>query len=277
MDKTLLKKWLKAGYMEQTTVCLTEKGIQQGAIISPCLMLLTLSGLEKAAKAGLNRSDKVNVISYADDFVITGNSKEVLENHVKPNVEAFLKQRGLKLSREKTKITHIKQGFDFLGFNVRKYQETLLIKPAKKNIKSFLAEIRGTIKLNPTAKTESLINLLNPKIRGWANYYSNVVSKKVFSYVDNNIYKAIFNWSKRRHPNKGLPWVKKKYFRSQDLRNWIFFAKISDKQKCRIIDLFEASRVKIRRQIKIKPKATPFDPEFLNYLRNRKRGIKCLR
>lgn len=277
MEKTLLKKWLKAGYMDQTKFCLTEKGTPQGAIISPCLTLLTLTGLEKAAKAGLKRSDKVNVIVYADDFVITGNSKEILENHVKPNVEAFLKQRGLKLSKEKTRITHITQGFDFLGFNVRKYQETLLIKPAKKNIKNFLAEIRSTIKSNLTAKTESLIYLLNPKIRGWVNYYSNVVSKKAFSYVDNCIYTAIFNWCKRRHPNKGLRWIKKKYFRSQDSHNWIFFAKRSDKRHNSNIDLFEASRVKIKRHIKIKAKATPFDPGFIKYLIDRKMGIKCVR
>lgn len=277
MDKLLLKKWLKAGYMEQTKFCLTEKGTIQGAIISPCLTLLTLSGLEKAAKAGLKQADKVNVIAYTDDFVITGSSKEILENYVKPNVESFLKQRGLKLSKEKTKITHIEQGFDFLGFNVRKYQETLLIKPSKKNIKNFLDDIRRTIKSNPTAKTESLIYLLNPKIRGWVNYYSNVASKKVFTYIDNNIYKAIINWIKRRHPNKGFPWMKKKYFRSQGLRNWIFHAKTNNKQQCHIVDLFAASLVKIKRHIKIKAKTTPFDYEFLNYLRNRKKGVKCTR
>ena len=105
-------------------------------VISPCLTVNTLSGLEAFVKDGLERTDKVNVVIYADDFVITGSSKELLENHIKPRVAAFLKQRGLELSEEKTKITHIDQGFDFLGFNVRKYNSKLLIKPSKKNIKN---------------------------------------------------------------------------------------------------------------------------------------------
>lgn len=104
-----------------------------------------------------------------------------------------------------------------------------------------------------------------------------MVSKKAFSYVDHCICIAIFNWCKRRHPNKGLRWIKKKYFRSQDSRNWIFFAKRSDKRNNSNIDLFEASRVKIKRHIKIKAKATPYDPEFIEYLIDRKMGIKCVR
>lgn len=270
MEKSLLSKWLKSGYMEKGTLIQTEEGIQQGSVISPCITLITLSGLESTAMADFKRTDKVHVITYADDFVITGNSKELLENHVKPKVEAFLRQRGLELSEEKTKIVHIEQGFDFLGHNVRKYNGKLLIKPSKKNIKNFLQEIRGNIKTKPSINTEYLINLLNPKIRGWANYFRHAVSSKVFSYVDDQIYKALFSWAKRRHPNKGIRWVVGKYYRSEGLRNWIFFAKVSrEGDKRKFIDLFKASQVKIKRHIKIKANATPFDPDFLDYFANR--------
>ena len=277
MDKSLLRKWLKAGHMEKGTLIQTNQGTQQGSVISPCYTVITLSGLESAVKVGLKRTDKVHVVAYADDFVITGSSKELLENHVKPKVEAFLLQRGLELSEEKTKIVHINEGFDFLGHNVRKYNGKLLIKPAKKNIKNFLREIRSTIKTKPSIKTEDLISLLNPKIRGWANYFSHVVSSKVFSYVDHQIYKALSSWTKRRHPNKGARWVVNKYYRSEGIKNWIFSAKIGSKDgKPKFIDLFKASQVKITRHVKIKSDATPFDPNFLDYFVKRaSRKIKC--
>jgi RNA-directed DNA polymerase len=217
MDKKLLRKWLKAGYVEKGVMFQTQSGVQQGSVNSPCITVITLSGLEAAVRAGLKSSDKVNVVVYADDFVITGSSKELLENHIKPKVADFLKERGLELSEEKTKITHIDQGFDFLGHNVRKYNGKLLIKPSKKNVKCFLKEIRRTIKTNSSVKTETLIYLLNPKIRGWANYFRHVVSSKVFSYVDDQIFRALFNWAKRRHPNKGIRWVEDKYYRSDRL------------------------------------------------------------
>ncbi len=275
MDKNLLKKWLKSGYMEKGTLIQTREGLEQGSVISPCITVITLSGLEPAAKAGLKTTDKIHVIAYADDFVITGNSKELLEKHVKPRVDAFLRQRGLELSEEKTKIIHIDQGFDFLGHNVRKYNGKLLIKPAKKSVKNFLQAIRRHIKTKPSIKTEDLISLLNPKIKGWTNYFRHVVSSKVFSYIDYQIYRALISWAKRRHPNKGIRWVVNKYYRSEGLRNWIFSAKTAPKEgKLKFIDLFNASQAKITRHVKIKANATPFDPNFLDYLARRANGIK---
>jgi RNA-directed DNA polymerase len=174
MDKPLLTKWLRAGYIEGKTLHPTFHGVPQGGVISPCILVLALSGLEETVKSVTSLKDKVNVISYADDFVITGASREVLETKVTPAVVAFLKERGLELSPQKTKITHIDEGFDFLGFNVRKYKGKLLIKPSKKNVKFFLGEIRKFIKSNATVATEVLITQLNPKIRGWANYFCHV-------------------------------------------------------------------------------------------------------
>jgi RNA-directed DNA polymerase len=208
---------------------------------------------------------------YADDFIITGASKEVLEQKVKPVVTAFLRERSLELSPEKTHITHIEDGFDFLGFNVRKYKGKLLIKPSKKSTKAFLDNIREFIKANKTAKTENLLRQLNPKIRGWANSRHYAVSKKTFSYVDKCIFQALQQWIKRRHPNKNATWLKKKYFRSQGLRNWIFFARSHDRKgNVILLDLFKAAAVPIKRHVKIKGEANPYDPAFKDYFERRK-------
>jgi RNA-directed DNA polymerase len=272
MDKALLTKWLQAGYIEEKTLHPTFDGVPQGSVISPCILVLALSGLEEALKSVVSRrNDKVHVISYADDFVITGSSKEVLENKVMPIVVSFLKERGLELSETKTKITHIDDGFDFLGFNVRKYKGKLLIKPAKKNVKSFLDTIRKLIKSNATVVTEALISQLNPKIRGWANYYRHVVAKETFAHVDTAIFEAILRWVKRRHPNKSFKWMRKKYFRTQGLRNWIFSTPIvNEKGKSTFLDLFSIVRVPIHRHVKIRAEATPYDPQFTEYFLRRK-------
>ena len=218
------------------------------------------------------RKDKVNLSIYADDFIITGSSKEVLETKVKPLVESFLQERGLELSQEKTKITHIDDGFDFLGVNVRKYKGKCIIKPSKKSVKNFLADIRESIRSNPVAKTENLIHLLNPKIRGWANHFQHSCAKETFRYVDSNIYAALWRWACRRHPGKGNIWIQRRYFRSQGLRNWIFFTKTKkDDNTIVYMDLFEASSVAIKRHIKIKAEATPYDSRFTEYFSKRER------
>ncbi len=145
MDKRILQKWLKAGYLEKSILYATQSGTPQGGIISPVLANLVLDGLEtKLNKRFANKriSQNVNIVRYADDFVITGRTKELLENEVLPIVETHLKERGLELSAEKTKITPIETSFDFLGWNFRKYNGKLLIKPSKKNVQSFLTKIR---------------------------------------------------------------------------------------------------------------------------------------
>jgi len=271
MDKALLAKWLAAGYVEEKILHPTLEGISQGGPISPTILVIALSGLEKAIKSAVSRKDKVNVISYADDFIITGASKEILEDKVMPIVANFLKERGLELSPQKTKITHVDDGFDFLGFNVRKYKGKLLIKPSKKNVKSFLGEIRRVIKSKPTAKTENLIWQLNPKIRGWANYFCHVVAKDTFNYVDSCIFKTIMRWIKRRHPEKGAEWRNKKYFRSQGLQYWIFSAAVRDEEgNTSFVDLLKAVNTPIRRHVKIRAEATPYDPQFKEYFLKRK-------
>ena len=273
MDKSILSKWLTAGYIEKNVFHPTEEGTPQGGLISPTLMNMTLNGLERTVKNAVSRRDMVNVIVYADDFIITGASIEVLEQKVKPAVITFLQERGLEISLEKTQITHIEDGFDFLGFNVRKYKGKFLIKPSKKSIKAFLCDIRTFIKSNKTAKTENLIWQLNPKIRGWSNYYRHVVSKKTFAYVDYCIFQILQQWIKRRHPNKSARWLKKKYFRSQGFRYWMFFARTHDKKgNVILLDLFQAAKVAIKRHVKIKGEATIYDPSFRDYFERRKRS-----
>jgi RNA-directed DNA polymerase len=267
MDRVVLKKWLQAGYLEKETFYRTEQGTPQGGIISPCLLVNTLSGLEAAVKAVTKPYDKINVCVYADDFIITGASRQVLENKIKPVVQTFLAERGLVLSETKTRITHIDEGFDFLSFNIRKYKGKLLIKPAKASTKLFLGNIRRLIGKNNGAATFTLIRQLNTKIRGWCNYYRHVVAKDTFNKVDNYIYQALQRWIKRRHPEKSASWRKTKYFRREKLRNWIFYAK--DPAEKGTIDLYRASQTRIIRHVKIRGDATPYDPSFTAYLKVR--------
>jgi RNA-directed DNA polymerase len=276
MDKTILRKWLKAGYVYQQELFPTEAGTPQGGIISPTLANVTLDGLEamlhqKDAKTGwMAKKNKVNFVRYADDFIITGKTKEVLENEVKPLVENFLKERGLTLSEEKTKVTQIAEGFDFLGWNFRKYDGKLLIKPSKKNVKAFLGNIRETVKGNKTAKQENLIGVLNPKIRGWANYHKGSVAKETFAKVDHEVWKVIWQWATRRHPNKGLRWIKERYFKTEGNRRWTFTANTKTKEgEPRNLKLVRASDTKIQRHIKIRGEANPFDPQQETYFESR--------
>jgi len=269
MEKAILRKWLKAGYMEQGILYATEEGTPQGGIISPVLANMALDRLEaKLAEWFPKRSrphQKVHLVRYADDFIITGISKKLLKDEVKPLVEEFLRERGLTLSPEKTRVTHIEDGFDFLGFNIRRYQNKVLTKPAKKSVKAFLAKVRGIIKRNPTFPAGKLIRLLNPIIRGWAQYYRHGVSKRTFCQVDNAIFQTLWRWAKRRHRNKPWRWVKGKYFPAANGREWAFSGKVDGKT----YHLFYAARVPIRRHIKVKGRANPFDPEWEIYFEKR--------
>jgi RNA-directed DNA polymerase len=212
-------------------------------------------------------------VRYADDFIITGNSNELLEREVKPCVEAFLAERGLELSQEKTKITHISEGFDFLGQNVRKYGGKLLIKPSAKNVKAFLDKVRETIRVNRSAKQETLIELLNPMIRGWATYHRHVVAKRTYSTVDNHIWHALWRWARRRHPNKSCGWVREKYFRVLGHQHGMFAAQTrGDNGEPRILSLRLASDTRIVRHVRVKADANPFDPAWDSYFAQRKRS-----
>ena len=280
-DKRVLQKWLKAGYMENQTLFPTEAGTPQGGIISPTLANMTLDGLEKLLAKHFPRQGwrdgkpwraKVNLVRYADDFVVTGHSKELLENEVRPLVERFLQERGLVLSTDKTRITHINEGFDFLGQNLRRYDGKPLAKPSKKNTQVFLEKVRGLIKTNRSASQAQLIVLLNPVIRGWANYHRHCAASRTFKRVDHEIWKALWQWAKRRHANKSARWVKKHCFPAWHGRTWTF-AVITGKRKPDGAPTWNrltcAVDTKIRRHIKIRCEANPLDPQWRLYFAER--------
>lgn len=285
-DTKVLEKWLRAGFVEKNKLFPTAEGCPQGGIISPVVANMVLDGLEdllgafygsKKIDGNQNRTciNKVHFVRYADDFVITGHSKELLENEVKPLVREFLAERGLELSEEKTKVTHIAEGFDFLGQNVRKYRlgkpnEKLLIKPARKSVKAFLEQTRATIRALKSAQQATVIQLLNPRIIGWANYHCHVVAKQIFSKIDNSIWHALWNWARRRHRNKNRHWIFSRYFHGIGNRNNVFGYKVvqedgSEKQACLKI----AADVPIKRHVKIQGPATPFDPFYEEYFEKR--------
>lgn len=267
MDKTILQKWLKAGFCWKGRLFPTEEGTPQGGIISPILANMTLDGLESLLK--VSNHPKVHLIRYADDFVVTGPTRETLET-IKTTIEEFLRERGLKLSQEKTKIVHIEEGFDFLGWNIRKYDGKLLIKPAKKNVQAFLRKVREIIKTAKTAKQETLIAQLNPVIRGWANYHRNQVAKETFNKVDHITWKQLWQWACRRHPNKSISWIKQKYFIQKGTRNWVFGTKVKENGEEKWISLIKVSDTPIRRHIKIQSEANPYDPKWSEYFKSRR-------
>ncbi len=192
VNKRMLEQWLKSCFLDKGLFYDTDEGTPQGGIISPTLMLMTLSDLEKRIKStALKKGARANFIGYADDFVVTCTSKEVLVNDIKPLIAEFLAERGLTLSEEKTHITHINNGFDFLGFNHRKYKGKFLIKPSKSNTLLFLSNLRELIKKHTTIPVNDLIKLINPKLRGWANYYRHCVAKQVFGYVRYKLFQAL--------------------------------------------------------------------------------------
>jgi RNA-directed DNA polymerase len=276
MDKQILRKWLKAGFMDKAQWCPTEAGTPQGGVASPTLANMALDGLENRLSRKFPRKHgtrrKVHLIRYADDLVITGTTQEVLKQ-AKAEVEAFLAERSLTLSPEKTKLTRISDGFDFLGFNVRTYGGKLLIRPSKDAQIRMLRKVREIIRANKAAKQQNLIGLLNPVIRGWANYYRHVVSSQAFHRLDHFIWMALWRWAVRRHPNKGKRWVKRRYFPALGSRSWMFAC--VNGEECRdgkpdLMVLAKAADIKIRRHVKVKADANPYDPQWKGYFAGRR-------
>jgi RNA-directed DNA polymerase len=299
MDRVILQKWLKSGYMDKHVFYEMTDGTPQGGIVSPALANYALDGLEqvlkrkyptgKPSKSLGGKYPSVNFIRYADDFIITGKSKELLEGEIKPLVEQFLQERGLELSPTKTVITHVEKGFDFLGQNVRRYPNgKLLITPSKKNVRTFLDGIRRIIKAaRGSSSAADLIKQLNPKIRGWANYHRHIVSKRTFTRIDHEVFSCLWRWARRRHPNKNSRWVKDKYFERHGGMDWSFVGDIyyDDQGEPQKERLLFASRTPIQRHVKVKSDTNPYDPADETYFEKREadhmrdtfRGTRVLR
>ncbi|EBD6544506.1 group II intron reverse transcriptase/maturase [Salmonella enterica] len=274
MDKQILRKWLRAGYMENGRFHPTTAGTPQGSPISPVLASMALDGLEPLLRktfGKLNtpkaRKYKVNYVRYADDFVVSGINPEVLQYEVLPLIKEFMAERGLELSTEKTLITSIESGFDFLGQNIRKYRGKILIKPSRKSLKHFCQEIKRITTTCGMHGPEVLINRLNPVITGWARYHRHIVAKHTFSLADHYVWRSVWRWCVRRHPNKGKKWIANKYFSSIRMRNWEFTAR--DKRG-KLLSLANAKDTLIRRHTKIRNTANPYDPNCEQYFEQRK-------
>jgi RNA-directed DNA polymerase len=202
------------------------------------------------------RNKKVNFVRYADDWVITAESREVAEQ-VKTVIEGFLAERGLSLSEEKTKIVHIDVGFDFLSWNFRKYDGKLLIKPSKKAVATITRTIGDIIRGAKSVSQIDLIEKLNPIIRGWALYHRSVVASRTFSRLDSIVWDLLWSWAKRRHPDKGHQWIARKYWHSIDNSNWVFTTFSST--------LKRFSDTKIRRHVLVQLVRNPYlDAEYFS-------------
>jgi RNA-directed DNA polymerase len=281
MDKRTLQQWLQAGYWEEGRLFPTSEGTPQGGIISPLLANLTLDGMEQAIRSRIKiRRDQVNFIRYADDFVVTARTRETLEQIVKPAVVAFLAQRGLELSEQKTTITHIEAGFNFLGQNVRKYKNKLVIKPAKDGRKALVQKTRECIKGMNGQTAATLISKLNPIIRGWANYHRHVCSGKAFWTLDHIIHHQMLRWARRTHPNKSYGWLRRKYLTNGGAFG--FSARIrTSTGESKVLRLYSIAKTVIERHIKVRGEANPYDPAYTEYFERRRcfawRTLPCRR
>ncbi len=278
MDKKILQQWLNAGFIENKQLFPTTEGTPQGGIISPTLANMTLDGLEATIDNAFgitirpdgcrkNNPHKLHLIRYADDFIVTASNREILENKVKPIIEDFLSIRGLQLSQEKTKITHVTEGFDFLGQNIRMYSHgKLLIRPSISSILSVKQKLKDIIVKHRGSQAAVLIRNLNPVITGWANYHKRVCSKRTFYKLDRIVWRNIWNWARLRHNNMGNRKIVSLYFMRIGSRKWQFFGAFN---VAKIILLRMFGYFRIKRHRLINGNANPFNPAWDHYFSRR--------
>ena len=270
MDRRTLGQWLRAGFMEKQRLFATTAGTPQGGIASPVLANLTLDGLEPAIRAAIKpRRDQVNFIRYADDFVVTARSKETLEQKVKPVIIQFLRERGLQLSTEKTLITHIAEGFDFLGQRVRKYGNKLLIRPTRQSVRRVLEKARQLIRSCRGLSAAVLIRRLNPLLRGWANYHRHVVAKRTLDRVSYCVRTMLWRWTRRNHPNQSRGWLQRRYYSADEHGGFSVWTHDRAGQR-RALCAYPVARTVIERHIKVRGEANPYDPHYVEYFEKRR-------
>ena len=292
-EADIIARWLKAGFVGNNVFEVTEEGTPQGGIISPLLANIALHGMEKALgikytpckrTRGITYENHTKYIlcRYADDFVIMCHTREEAEN-VRILLADYLFERGLTLADNKTKITHVEEGFDFLGFNVRSYNVTifekgqqprpgkkLLIKPSKGSAKTLKAKIKDVYARARGTNAQALIGRLNPIVTGTANFWRTQVAKEIFGGIDCYLWKKTKRWLKRPHPRKNWKWIKERYFKpdstGQSRCKWILTGPVTGNQLKRM------SWTEIKRHEMIKHTSTPFDSTLAEYFR--KRDIK---
>jgi RNA-directed DNA polymerase len=279
MHKCVLSKWLRSGFMDHGALYPTTAGVPQGGIISPVVSNLVLEGLEAVVHGGTwhRRVHNINDVRWADDCIVTANSRQVLEETVLPRITAFLAERGLRLSTEKTVMTPITDGFDFLGQTLRKHARIngkpakLQITPSTASFQSIKTQVKALCKQAIGATPARLIDRLNPVLRGWANYHRHVICAETFAKLDSFVWRRLYRWAKHRHSEKTGRWITKRYFPHQAGESWRFTDPTSGKQ---IIRVQEA--VQPQRHIKIKGDANPFDPQWEAYFQyhDRQRALR---
>lgn len=273
--RELVEQWLKAGLVEEGRFAPTEEGTPQGGVISPVLLNVALHGMEEAAgvryhrsvtRAGDTMANSPVVVRYADDLVALCVSRDQAEE-VKARLAAWLASRGLALNEEKTHIVHLDEGFDFLSFNVRRYQGKLLIKPSKAAIQRHRRRLAADMVALRGANVTAVLQRLNPIIRGWSAYYRGVVSSEAFAELDDYLWKLTYKWAKRSHSNKSKDWVVSRYFgkfnRSRRDR-WVFGDRDSGAH------LLRYSWTKIVRHQMVPGTASPDDPDLAEYWARRR-------
>ena len=279
--KRLIKKWLEAGYLEDNILYETRMGTPQGGIISPILANIALNGMEEALNIKYERRKSTNgytyvnkskyaIIKYADDFIILCKTLEDA-NDVYGLLEGYLEERGLTLAPDKTRITHISDGFDFLGFNIRSYKghdrDRVLVKASDDSIKSFKRKAKDIVRKCYPWNIEESITRLNYLINGTGNYWRIGSNKIIFGKMDNYIYQILLRQVKRWYPNKPINWIINKHFKESLHPNykwkWTFTNPNTNSQVDRM------SWIKIKYSRCIKYKATPYDSEYDKYLENR--------
>lgn len=271
MDQHILRQWLSAGYLWRGDLFPTVAGTPQGGVISPMLANIALDGLEKAIKQAASPS-RAHFIRYADDFLVIAHEKTLLTDRVRPAIEAFLRERGLTLSPEKTLITAIDSGFDFLGQQLRKYpngqQRKLIITPSRKNVQHFLDNIKRLIASSYHLTREALVRALNRKIRGWANYHRHICAKRIFSYVDYVIFQALMRREQHLNPKKGKREIVRRYF-DHGLYGGVrtLLPREKQPQPQRLL----AAHIPIIRHCKIQGQANPYSAQDAEYFAKRRR------
>lgn len=271
--RNVIRRWLKAGTIELGNFAPTLAGTPQGGVISPLLANIALDGMERIfgienARGEYLRPHErpgnkgISLVRYADDFLVFSRNKYEVEWYVLPKLRKFLGSRGLELHALKTRVTTRGAGFNFLGFTIRqvwtKYHKILLVVPQKEKVKHLLAKVKSIISANRHAKQESLIKLLNPVIRGWAQYYRHCNAKRTFKNVDSRIFRMIWAWCVRRHPKKGKRWIKARYFLTVGRRYWVFGVRPATR-------LVSAAEVAITRYAKVRGYYSPHDPAHRRY------------
>ena len=269
MDKVVLHKWLKAGYVENGIHYPTRKGVPQGGIISPTISNMVLDGLEEAVRCAVPRRRRINFVRYADDFIITGKSKSILEDAIQPVVEGFLAERGLELSSEKTVVTHIKDGFTFLGQTFRKHGRVLHITPSNEGVHALMRKIGTLNRSHVSAPMPVLIKKLNEMLRGWANYHRHVVASEAFSRIDTYVFEQLRHMLRRRHPTKPVKWLIEHYWSAAGKNVFAVYAKTAKTGK-KLYQVLRVSAIGIRRYVKIKAAANPYLPEYAGYFWRRR-------